>query len=62
MSNDVLAQIRRLRIVPLIVIDEPEQASPLAEALVAGGLPCAEIAFRTPRSLEACPEGRRRSS
>jgi 2-dehydro-3-deoxyphosphogluconate aldolase/(4S)-4-hydroxy-2-oxoglutarate aldolase len=53
MTVSVLEQLRRLRIVPLIVIDEPEQAGPLARALVAGGLPCAEIAFRTAGALEA---------
>ncbi|MEP7344325.1 MAG: bifunctional 4-hydroxy-2-oxoglutarate aldolase/2-dehydro-3-deoxy-phosphogluconate aldolase [Gemmatimonadaceae bacterium] len=53
MSTDVITELRRLRIVPLIVIDDPARASALADALVAGGLPCAEIAFRTPRALEA---------
>jgi 2-dehydro-3-deoxyphosphogluconate aldolase/(4S)-4-hydroxy-2-oxoglutarate aldolase len=52
MSADVLAELRRLRIVPLIVFDDPSRASALAGALVAGGLPCAEVAFRTPRALE----------
>ncbi len=44
----VLERLRRLRLVPLIVIDDPAKADPLARALVEGGLPCAEIAFRTP--------------
>ena len=48
-----LETIRRLRIVPLIVIDDPAKADPLARALVEGGLPCAEIAFRTAGALEA---------
>lgn len=42
-----------LRIVPVIVIDDPEDAVPLAAALRDGGLPCAEITLRTPRALEA---------
>jgi 2-dehydro-3-deoxyphosphogluconate aldolase / (4S)-4-hydroxy-2-oxoglutarate aldolase len=42
-----------MRIVPLIVIDDPANAPALGEALVAGGLPCAEIAFRTPGAQQA---------
>jgi 2-dehydro-3-deoxyphosphogluconate aldolase/(4S)-4-hydroxy-2-oxoglutarate aldolase len=49
----VLDALRRLRIVPLIVIDDPAKADPLARALVAGGLPCAEIALRTAGAIEA---------
>jgi len=49
----VLETIGRLRIVPLIVIDDPAKADPLAKALVAAGLPCAEIAFRTAGATEA---------
>lgn len=49
----VLDALRSLRIVPLIVIDDPAKADPLARALVAGGLPCAEIAFRTAGAIEA---------
>jgi 2-dehydro-3-deoxyphosphogluconate aldolase/(4S)-4-hydroxy-2-oxoglutarate aldolase len=48
-----LPRLRRLRLVPVIVIDDPENAVPLAGALEAGGLPCAEITFRTPRAAEA---------
>jgi len=35
------------RIIPVIAIQESELANPLADALVEGGLPCAEITFRT---------------
>src|SRR5262245_19733822 len=49
----VLSQLAGLRIVPVIVIDDPAAARPLADALVAGGLPCAEITFRTPAAVEA---------
>ena len=52
-SVDVTGTLERLRIVPVIIIDDPEQASPLAIALESGGLPCAEITFRTPRAAEA---------
>ena len=45
--------LRRWRIVPVIVIEDPENAVPLAGALLAGGLPIAEITLRTPGALEA---------
>jgi len=35
------------RIIPVIAIEESELATPLAKALIKGGLPCAEITFRT---------------
>ena len=49
----VLDEIRRLKLVPVIVIDDAERALGLADALAAGGLPCAEITFRTPAAAEA---------
>jgi 2-dehydro-3-deoxyphosphogluconate aldolase / (4S)-4-hydroxy-2-oxoglutarate aldolase len=45
--------LRRWRIIPVIVIDEPKNAGPLAAALLGGGLPIAEITLRTPKALEA---------
>lgn len=50
---DVLERLRRARLVPVIVIDDPERAAPLAEALADGGLPCAEITFRTAGAAQA---------
>ena len=52
-SASVLERISALRIVPVIVIDDPLDAGPLAAALTDGGLPCAEVTLRTPRALEA---------
>lgn len=52
-GTSVLGRIRAMRIVPVIVIDDPADAVPLAAALIAGGLPCAEVTFRTPRALGA---------
>src|SRR5262245_14481568 len=51
--DETLARLRAVRVVPVIVIDDPDDAVPLARALSAGGLPCAEITFRTPRAGEA---------
>jgi 2-dehydro-3-deoxyphosphogluconate aldolase/(4S)-4-hydroxy-2-oxoglutarate aldolase len=41
--NQVLAQ----RIIPVVAIHNAKDADPLADALIAGGLPSAEITFRT---------------
>ncbi len=44
---------KRAPIVPVLVIHDPAHARPLAEALVAGGLPALEVTLRTPAALEA---------
>jgi 2-dehydro-3-deoxyphosphogluconate aldolase/(4S)-4-hydroxy-2-oxoglutarate aldolase len=49
----ILEQLKRLRIVPVIVIDDAADAVPLAGALADGGLPCAEVTFRTSAAAEA---------
>jgi 2-dehydro-3-deoxyphosphogluconate aldolase/(4S)-4-hydroxy-2-oxoglutarate aldolase len=46
-SNPILDQVGRLGIVPILSIDDAADAGPLADALVAGGLPLLEITFRT---------------
>jgi 2-dehydro-3-deoxyphosphogluconate aldolase/(4S)-4-hydroxy-2-oxoglutarate aldolase len=46
-SKDVLEQVGRLRIVPIISIDDASGASPLGDALLAGGLPLVEVTYRT---------------
>lgn len=46
-ANEVLTAIGDGRLVPAIVIPDARAARPLAEALVAGGLRCAEVTFRT---------------
>ncbi len=40
-------------IVPVLVVDDVAQARPLAQALVAGGLPALEVTLRTPAALDA---------
>ena len=61
--NEVLQRLSRTGIVPVIAIDDAEKAVPLARALTAGGLPAAEVTFRTAAGEEAirriareCPE------
>jgi 2-dehydro-3-deoxyphosphogluconate aldolase/(4S)-4-hydroxy-2-oxoglutarate aldolase len=48
--------VRQCGIIPVVSLPKLEQAVPLAEALVAGGLPCAEITFRTAAAAEAISE------
>lgn len=45
--NEVLKQIGTIGIVPVAVLNEAKDAEPLAESLCNGGLPCAEVTFRT---------------
>ena len=45
--NNVLKKIQEVGIVPVVVLEDAKNAEPLAEALLKGGLPCAEVTFRT---------------
>jgi len=49
----VLERFAAMRVLPVIVIDDPDDALPLARALIDGGLPCAEVTLRTSRAVEA---------
>ncbi len=51
--SDVLARLGEHRLVPVVVLDAVSDAGPLAEALVAGGLPVAEVTFRTAAAVES---------
>ena len=42
-----------LKVVPVVVLDDAKDAEPLAKALVEGGLPCAEVTFRTEAAAES---------
>jgi 2-dehydro-3-deoxyphosphogluconate aldolase/(4S)-4-hydroxy-2-oxoglutarate aldolase len=52
-SQDLHQRIRSARLLPVVVLDDPSQAVPLARALFAGGLPVAEVTFRTAAAGEA---------
>lgn len=54
--NDVLALHAEHRLVPLLVLEDAASAAGVAQALSDGGLPSAEVALRTPDSLEALRE------
>ena len=45
--------LSRIGVVPVITIDSPQDAVPLARALLNGGIGCAEITFRTASAEEA---------
>ena len=49
----LLPQLEAYKLVPVIKLDSPDDALPLAEALIAGGLPVAEITFRTDAARES---------
>ncbi len=51
--QNVLEEIGLLRIIPIVAIQNAKDAGPLADALIKGGLPCAEITFRTEAALDA---------
>lgn len=55
--QDASATIREIcalaPVIPVIVVEDAGRARPLAEALVAGGLPVLEVTLRTPAALEA---------
>jgi 2-dehydro-3-deoxyphosphogluconate aldolase/(4S)-4-hydroxy-2-oxoglutarate aldolase len=49
----VLEELEKIGLIPVIKIEDPEKALPLAKALLAGDLPCAEITFRTEAGAES---------
>jgi 2-dehydro-3-deoxyphosphogluconate aldolase/(4S)-4-hydroxy-2-oxoglutarate aldolase len=51
--QDVTGQFARLRIVPVVVLEAASDAAALGSALKAGGLPCAEVTFRTDAAEDA---------
>lgn len=51
--NEVLEKIQEIGIVPVVVLDGAKDAAPLAKALCEGGLPCAEVTFRTAAAEES---------
>lgn len=50
---ELLKQIEKHKIVPVVKLDSSKNASSLAEALILGGLPIAEITFRTEAAEES---------
>ena len=50
---DIYEQVYKTGIVPVVVLNDAKDAEPLAKALVEGGLPCAEVTFRTAAAEES---------
>ena len=51
--SDIIKAISNIGIIPVIAIDDEDKTVPLAHALLAGGLPAAEVTFRTAAGEEA---------
>lgn len=56
MSDSIWSKLSSARLVPVVVIDDAADAPALGEALLAGGLPTAEITFRTKAAAAAISE------
>lgn len=46
-------ELQKLRVIPVVRLKDADTAVPMAAALRRGGLPCAEITFRTPAAAES---------
>lgn len=53
MKSDMIKELYSIGLIPVIKIENPDDAVPLAKALIDGGLPAAEITFRTKCAAEA---------
>lgn len=51
--NKVLEEFQKIGIIPVIALEDAADAAPLAKALCDGGLPCAEVTFRTDAAEES---------
>lgn len=49
----ILYKISKIGIVPVVVLNDAKDALPLGKAFIEGGLPCAEITFRTEAAEES---------
>ena len=53
MLGELEAVLEKVPVIPVLVIDDAEDAVPVARALAAGGLPIAEVTLRTPAASDA---------
>ena len=51
--NTTLEKLGQFGVVPVVVLDDVKDTEKLADALVEGGLPCAEVTFRTKAAEES---------
>jgi len=51
--SEMLDKLGQLKLIPVVVIENAADAAPLGQALIEGGLPCAEVTFRTAAAPDA---------
>ena len=51
--TEMMQQLKKIGIIPVVVLNDVKDALPLAERLMKGGLPCAEVTFRTDAAEES---------
>lgn len=51
--NEILQKMHEIGIIPVVVLNDAKDAEPLGKALLEGGLPCAEVTFRTDAAEES---------
>ena len=51
--SELLQKVQEFGVVPVVVLHNQKDAAPLAKALCEGGLPCAEVTFRTEAAEES---------
>ena len=51
--DTIFERFHKIGIIPVVVLDDAKDAEPLGRALCEGGLPCAEVTFRTAAAPEA---------
>jgi len=53
MYEEFKVQLKKIGIIPVVVLEDAKDARPLGEALLEGGLPAAEVTFRTDAAEES---------
>ena len=51
--TEMMEKLKKIGIIPVVVLNDDKDALPLAECLMEGGLPCAEVTFRTAAAEES---------
>lgn len=51
--NEMMKKVQEYGVIPVVVLNDAKDALPLAKALCEGGLPCAEVTFRTDAAEES---------
>ena len=51
--TEMMKKLKKIGIIPVVVLNDVKDALPLGECLMKGGLPCAEVTFRTAAAEES---------